>query len=140
MKVKISRDDFEKILNHAKAGLPDEACGLVAGTEEEDGREIRKVYCLTNTDHSREHFSLDPKEQLAAVKDMRAEGLKPLGNWHSHPETPSRPSQEDIRLAYDSRASYLILSLMDIENPVLNSFHIHGGTAEKEELSIEQQK
>lgn len=137
MKVKISREDFEKILNHAKAGLPDEACGLIAGTEGEDGREIRKVYCLTNIDHSNEHFSLEPKEQLAAVKDMRAEGLKPLGNWHSHPETPSRPSQEDIRLAYDSSASYLILSLMDVENPVLNSFHISGGAAEKEELAIE---
>ena len=46
---------------------------------------------------------MDPKEQLKAIKDMRANGLTPLGNWHSHPETPARPSQEDIRLAYDRR-------------------------------------
>lgn len=137
MKIKMSKEDFEKILGHAKSGLPDEACGLIAGIEGKEGREIRKVYCLTNADHSNEHFSLDPKEQLAAVKDMRAAGLKPLGNWHSHPESPSRPSQEDIRLAYDSRASYLILSLMDPEHPVLNSFHISGGAVEKEELVIE---
>lgn len=62
---------------------------------------------------------------------MRANGLKPLGNWHSHPESPSRPSEEDKRLAYDSSASYLILSLMDRENPVLNSFHIEGDVSEK---------
>ena len=76
------------------------------------------------------------KEQLAAVKDMRANGLVPLGNWHSHPESPSRPSEEDKRLAYDSTASYMILSLMDNENPVLNSFHIEGTESEKEELVL----
>ena len=98
---------------------------------------IKKVYLLTNIDHSNEHFSLDPKEQLAAIKDMRANGFVPLGNWHSHPESPSRPSEEDKRLAYDSTASYMILSLMDRENPVLNSFKIEGSNAEKEELVIE---
>lgn len=79
---------------------------------------------------------LDPKEQLAAVKDMRANGFAPLGNWHSHPESPSRPSDEDKRLAYDSKASYLILSLMDKNEPVLNSFKIEGESAEKEDLQI----
>ena len=80
---------------------------------------------------------MDPKEQLEAVKDMRANGIVPLGNWHSHPVSPSRPSEEDKRLAYDSSASYMILSLMD-EEPVLNSFHIEGDKSEKEQLVIEQ--
>ena len=75
-------------------------------------------------DHTNEHFSMDPKEQLAAVKDMRANGLVPLGNWHSHPESPSRPSEEDKRLAYDPSVNYLILSLMDPENLVLKAFDI----------------
>ena len=110
--------------------------GLIGGRTEGETRTVDKVYFLTNTDHSPEHFSMDPKEQLAAVKDMRANGLTPLGNWHSHPETPSRPSDEDKRLAYDSSASYLILSLMDPDTPALNSFHIEGDTASKEELII----
>ena len=92
---------------------------------------------LTNIDKSHEHFSLDPREQLEAVKDMRRLGYVPLGNWHSHPESPSRPSEEDKRLAYDARASYLILSLMEREQPVLNSFCIQGGTVQKEELIVE---
>lgn len=68
---------------------------------------------------------------------MRQNGFVPLGNWHSHPESPSRPSDEDKRLAYDSKASYMILSLMDRENPVLNSFKINGTDSTKEELIIE---
>ena len=89
----------------------------------------------TNPDHPTDHFTIDPKEQLAAVKDMRANGYVQLGNWHSHPESPSRPSEEDKKLAYDPKASYMILSLM-AENPVLNSFHIENNEVEKEDLRI----
>lgn len=150
MKITLHKSDYDRILDAAVKNLPEEACGLIAGTEErsledagsgasgqkghsEDGadpkkgtaavRHIEKVYLLTNVDHSNEHFTMDPKEQLEAVKDMRAHGLKPLGNWHSHPESPSRPSAEDIRLSFDIHATYMILSLMDRENPVLKAFH-----------------
>lgn len=141
MKVTISKTDFESILSHAKENLPEEACGLIAGVDNEDGsRDIKKVYLLTNIDHTNEHFTIDPKDQLASIKDMRANGLKPLGNWHSHPESPSRPSEEDKRLANDPNASYLILSLMEPENPVLNAFHVETvdgeKTVRKEELII----
>ena len=136
--IKISKSDFQKMLDRAVSELPNEACGLIAGKIEGGDKLIEKVYLLTNIDKSNEHFSLDPKEQLAAIKDMRAAGLSPLGNWHSHPESPSRPSDEDKRLAYDKNASYMILSLMDRDNPVLNSFHIEGDEATKEELIIEE--
>ncbi len=138
--ITIKRADYEKMLRHAESCLPNEACGLIAGTIQDDVREIRAVYLLTNTDQSREHFTLDLKEQLAAIKDMRAKGLTPLGNWHSHPESPSRPSEEDQRLAFDNKASYLILSLMERDRPVLHAFRITGNepkTVEKEPLVIE---
>ena len=141
MKITLKKTDYEKLLAHALAERPNEACGLIAGTDAEDGtREIKKVYLLTNIDHTNEHFSIDPREQLAAVKDMRANGLSPLGNWHSHPETPSRPSEEDKRLANDSKATYLILSLAEEGHPVLNAFHVEGEiesrTVRKEELVL----
>ena len=127
MKITIKKNDYDRMLEHALNERPEETCGLIAGTDREDGvREIKKVYLLTNIDHTNEHFSIDPKEQLASIKDMRANGLSPLGNWHSHPESPSRPSEEDKRLANDSKASYLILSLEDESNPVLNAFHVEG--------------
>lgn len=136
MKVVISKADFERIVAHARACLPEEACGLVAGSEAEGVRRIEKVYLLENADHSNEHFSLSPQAQFAAIKDQRANGLRSLGNWHSHPETPSRPSEEDIRLAHDPRASYLILSLADAGNPVLKAFSIVGGVAREDELLV----
>jgi proteasome lid subunit RPN8/RPN11 len=132
--LRLNKNDYDRIVAHAKQNLPEEACGLIAGSKEGDTREVKKVYLLTNVDHTNEHFSMDPKEQLAAVKDMRANGLTPLGNWHSHPESPARPSEEDKRLAYDPTASYLILSLMDIEEPVLKAFAI----SKDREVTVEE--
>jgi proteasome lid subunit RPN8/RPN11 len=122
--VKMKKSDYEKILNYCIEGLPNESCGLLGGTVEGNVKTVSKVYLLTNTDASNEHFSMDPKEQFAALKDARSNGLSIIGNFHSHPESPSRPSEEDKRLAYDSTIEYLILSLMDMENPVLKAFGV----------------
>ena len=127
MRITIRKEDYDTMIRHAVSVCPEEACGLIAGTDREDGtREIQKVYLMENTDHTNEHFSIDPIRQLQAIKDIRKAGLRALGIWHSHPETPSRPSEEDKRLANDAIASYLILSLEVPDHPVLRAFHIEG--------------
>ena len=134
--IQLTKDQYDEILRHAQAGLPNEACGLLGGVAEDGRKQIKKVYLLTNTDHSPEHFSMDPAEQIKAVKDMRQNGWTLLGNFHSHPASPSRPSEEDKRLAFDSVASYLILSLQEREIPVLRSFHIEQGVVSEEKITI----
>ena len=126
---------YDEIVQYAKEHLPEESCGLIAGEIDGDNKTIKKVYFLENTDHAEHHFTLNPKEQLEAVKDMRKNGYKPLGNWHSHPSSPSRPSVEDIKLAYDKGASYMIVSFLT-KAPVINSFHIEENQYEKEDLRI----
>jgi len=111
------------IIAQARAELPNEACGLLAGK----GDVVEEHYPLTNIDHSPEHFSFDPKEQFAALRQARAKGLQIIANYHSHPSTPARPSQEDIRLAYDPNILYLILSLQDPAAPSLKAFAIKDG-------------
>mgnify|MGYP000846718593 CR=1 FL=1 len=135
MTIRLKQAGYNIIVAHARAGLPYEACGLIAGTAEGGVKTVKKVYPLANPDHSPEHFSIAPKEQLAAIKDMRSLGISPLGNFHSHPLSPARPSAEDIRLAYDPKASYLILSLAE-EEPVLKSFQIEGGIVTPQTLEI----
>lgn len=135
--ISLKKSDYEKIVSHALSCLPEEACGLIAGTIEGEQRKIEAVYLVENTDHSSEHFSISPRDQLTAIKDMRAHGWSALGNWHSHPQTPSRPSEEDKRLFFDSNARYLILSLQDKEKPVLNAFIVKNHTdVSKDELVI----
>ena len=127
---------YDEILKHSLATIPNEACGLIGGRIEGLNKIVEKVYILENVDNSNEHFSMNPKEQFAAIKDMRNNGLVMLGNFHSHPESPSRPSEEDKRLAYDKELSYFILSLMEIEKPVLKSFKIDKDVVKEEEIKI----
>jgi proteasome lid subunit RPN8/RPN11 len=69
------------------------------------------------------------------VREVRKDGLEILANYHSHPETPARPSQEDIRLAFDPNISYMIVSLAD-NLPDVKSFRIKNGEVEKEEILV----
>ncbi len=133
----ITQQQYKDILDHSFQAAPNEACGLLGGCVENGVKYVKKVYLLTNVDNCPEHFSMDPKEQFAAVKDMRNNGWTMLGNFHSHPASPSRPSDEDKRLAFDPEASYMIISLMDRGNIVLKSFSILKDEAREEELIIE---
>ena len=127
----ISRETYEALVAQAVKELPDESCGYLLGTAED----VTENYPMTNTDHSPEHFTFDPKEQFAAVRYARQKGLRIIANWHSHPSSPSRPSEEDIRLANDPDIAYAILSLA-ADEPVLNIFRIQRGEVERTELII----
>ncbi len=131
-----NKEHVQYITEHALNVQPIEACGLLAGIQAESDKTVQKVYLLANSDNSSEHFSMDPQEQFAAVKDMRSHGWELLGNFHSHPASPARPSAEDKRLAFDSKASYLIISLQDQEQPIMKSFHIEKGQVTEEKISI----
>lgn len=131
--MKINWVIYDELVRQARRELPNEACGYLLGTEET----VTVNIPMTNADHSPEHFSFLPKEQFAVVRFARSQGLKVIGCWHSHPSTPSRPSEEDIRLAYDPLILYFILSLAE-EIPVLNAFHIREGVVEKLPLVVER--
>ena len=128
-------EHYESILKHAYQGFPNEACGLLAGNIVNEEKIIRHVYLLRNTDESPEHFSMDPQEQFKAIADMRARGLVLIGNFHSHPASPARPSQEDIRLAFDPSLSYIIVSLQG-GTPELKSFFIQRGVVTEEPYRV----
>ncbi|MGM0471673.1 MAG: M67 family metallopeptidase [Bacillota bacterium] len=125
MIIKLSTQDYDTIVSHAQAEFPQEACGLVAGvtSKREDEIEVKEVYQMTNTDQSAEHFSMKPEEQFEVVKEVRDQDYELIGNYHSHPYTPARPSAEDKRLAYDQSLIYFILSL-EQGDEVLKAFEI----------------
>ncbi len=122
---------IEELIKQAAAEAPNESCGYLLGTEDE----VRENYPMENTDHSPEHFSFAPKDQFAALRYSRGRGLRILANWHSHPASPARPSQEDLRLANDPTIRYAILSLLDGE-PRLNSFRILNGEVTDKEIHL----
>ena len=136
--MKIPQNVIDELIAQAQKDAPNESCGYLLGTITpsigggQGEALVTENYWMENIDHSSEHFSFAPKDQFAALRYAREHGLKILANWHSHPASPSRPSQEDLRLANDPTIRYAILSLLNGE-PRLNSFKIlNGEVVEKE--------
>ena len=48
--LKMKKEDYEKILAHCRAGLPNESCGLLAGDIDCEIKPITDVYLFTNLD------------------------------------------------------------------------------------------
>jgi len=130
----ITENLIEQIIAHAKREAPIEACGYLAGTD----HRITAVYELKNIDGREDHFSFDPQEQFAVHKMARQAGLKLIGVYHSHPVTPARPSEEDIKLAYDQASLYVIVSLLE-NKPAVKGFWIRQGNVNEEPLIIEDE-
>jgi [CysO sulfur-carrier protein]-S-L-cysteine hydrolase len=131
--IRITQAIHDDMIAHATEGFPLEVCGILGGT----GEAVSVIYRMTNTDASNEHFMMEPKEQFAVVKDLRAKGLAMLAIYHSHPETPARPSEEDIKLALTPDVSYLIISLADADKSDVKSFKIRNGVVDKENIVVE---
>lgn len=132
--ITITSDILADIILHAKEDAPIEACGLLAGND----AAIEKSYRLTNIDGSSEHFSLDPKEHFAVIKDARSLGLDVIAAYHSHPETPARMSDEDLRLAFAPEFRYVIISLVDPDNPAAKCFKVIDGRPVEEQVQIQE--
>lgn len=122
----------DDLIAHAREGFPLEVCGILGGI----GDTVSAIYRMTNTDASNEHFMMAPAEQFTVVKDLRARGIAMLAIYHSHPETPARPSREDIRLALTPEVSYVIISLADPTSVEVKSYRIEGGDVELERLEV----
>ena len=113
---------FERMVEQAAEQAPVEACGILAGKDDC----VEVFHEMVNSDNSPEHFMFQPKEQFEVVKKMRAAGHEMLAIYHSHPASPARPSEEDIRLALTPDVVYVILSLAGDE-PVVKGFSITEG-------------
>ncbi len=130
--LELPQNIYERMITQARDGFPLEVCGILGGK----GDVVSAIYPMTNTDASGDHFMMEPREQFSVVKELRFRELEMLAVYHSHPATPARPSDEDIRLALTPDISYVIVSLADASTPEVRSFKIAERKVGSEELRI----
>ena len=132
--LRLTHSAWSAMIAHAYAGLPDEACGLLGGTDD-DGTVF--VAC-ENADASSRTFSLGPDAWLKADRDIEGVGLSILGVVHSHTHTDAYPSPTDVAQAANPFLGgwrWLLVSLKHAE-PVVRSYVITGEVIDEEEIVL----
>jgi proteasome lid subunit RPN8/RPN11 len=130
--LRLSTSQFERIVGHCYAGLPDEACGLLVGpvvgplTAREAGGLVSEVFPAVNADASARTYTVDGRDYLRASRAADDLGHEIIGVWHSHTHTDPYPSPTDVRQAVDPMWVYVIVSLRD-DAPMLRAYRIRDG-------------
>jgi [CysO sulfur-carrier protein]-S-L-cysteine hydrolase len=130
--LRISPDFVDEIVQHAHDEIPNECCGIVAA---KDGSAV-KVYRAANAEASPVRYGLDPRDQYRIMKEIEDGGWSLGAIYHSHTGSPAYPSQTDVNLAFYPDSLYLIVSLLDPENPDLRAFRIAEGRIDEAKLEI----
>jgi len=131
----ISAELRSKIIAHATADHPDEACGIVAGPAGSDRPE--RFIPMLNAERSPTFYRFDSLEQLRVWREMEDRDEEPVVIYHSHSATEAYPSRTDISYASEPEAHYVLVSTADPDRPEFRSFRILDGTVTEEDVAVE---
>ncbi len=123
-----------KIVAHARADHPDEACGVIAGPAGSDRPE--RFIPMLNAERSPTFYRFDSTEQFRVWREMDERGEEPIVIYHSHTATEAYPSRTDISYASEPDAHYVLVSTRDPERTEFRSFRISGGVVTEEEVAV----
>ena len=129
--LQLSRAMADEIVAHARAGLPNEACGILSGVD----ATATRFHPAINGEPSPYRYSIDSQDLLRIVTDIDDAEEDLLAIYHSHTRSPAFPSRTDVDLAFWPDAAYLIVSLAS-DPPDLRAFTIREGRIAKRELVL----
>jgi len=131
----ISAELRSKIIAHATADHPDEACGVIAGPAGSDRPE--RFIPMLNAERSPTFYRFDSLEQLRVWREMDDRDEEPVVIYHSHTGTEAYPSRTDVSYASEPGAHYVLVSTADPDRPQFRSFRIVDGAVTEEDVAIE---
>ena len=128
----------DELVAWARAGYPNEACGILSGTRSHDeGGAPLAFHGLANAAASPYRYLIDPGEQLRLMLALDDADQATWGIFHSHVRSPAEPSPTDIGLAFYPDALYLLCSLADADAPEVRAWRIQDGRALEVPIEIE---
>ncbi|MER5972755.1 M67 family metallopeptidase [Streptomyces sp. NPDC001922] len=134
----ITQDLHDRIVAHARADHPDEACGVIAGPQGSDRPE--RFVPMLNAARSPTFYEFDSTDLLALYREMDDRDEEPVVIYHSHTATEAYPSRTDISYAGEPGAHYVLVSTAESgaeEGPVqFRSFRIVEGEVTEEDVKI----
>ena len=136
--LRLTTREYEEILAHCYAGLPEEACGLFGGPVQANGvpvGEVTAIYPCVNADGSARTYTVDSRDHIKALRAAEANGGDLVGVFHSHTHTEPYPSETDVRQAVEPHWYYVIVSLRR-EAPEIRAFRIRDGVITEAPIEV----
>ena len=136
--VRLTVPQYEAVVAHCYDGLPDEACGMLAGPVDAAGDPtgvITAVYPCTNADASARTYTVDSRDLIRAMRDAESRSEELVAVWHSHTHSDAYPSDTDVRQALEPNWVYVLVSLKHAE-PVVRGYRIRDGVVTECELVV----
>jgi proteasome lid subunit RPN8/RPN11 len=130
----IPKDLHDKIVAHARADHPDEACGVLAGSAGSDRPE--RFIPMTNAARSPTFYEFDSTEQFRVWRDMDERDEEPVVIYHSHTATEAYPSRTDISYANEPGAHYVLVSTREPASAEFRSYRIRTGEVTEEPVNV----
>ena len=130
----ITADLYDKIVAHARADHPDEACGVIAGPAGTDRPE--RFIPMLNAERSPTFYRFDSAEQFQVWREMDERDEEPVVIYHSHTATEAYPSRTDISYASEPGAHYVLVSTREPDRAEFRSFQILDGVVTEEEVRV----
>jgi proteasome lid subunit RPN8/RPN11 len=130
----IPKNLYDKIVAHARADHPDEACGVLAGPAGSDRPE--RFIPMTNAARSPTFYEFDSTEQFGVWKQMDERDEEPVVIYHSHTATEAYPSRTDITLAAEPGAHYVLVSTRDPATAEFRSYRIRENEVTEEPVTV----
>jgi len=130
--VVIPADVRDAIVAHARAGLPNEACGILAGL---DGR-VERFFPAQADEPSPYYYRIESRDQIRIMNAIDDAGLDLLAIYHSHTSSPAYPSRTDAEQAFWPDAVYVIVSLAGADADV-RGYRIQDMSITEEALRVE---
>lgn len=124
----------DKIVAHARADHPDEACGVIAGPAGSDRAE--RFIPMLNAERSPTFYRFDSMEQFLLWREMDERDEEPVVIYHSHTATEAYPSRTDISYASEPGAHYVLVSTREPGETEFRSFRIVDGAVTEEDVRI----
>ena len=131
--LRLARSAHLALVGHLLDGMPDEACGLLAGPP--GSADATRFYATGNAAASSRVYTVDPRDHLRADRDAEDRGLEILGVVHSHTHTEAYPSPTDVSQAPDPMWHYVIVSFRT-GVASLRSYRIVDATIEEEPVAV----
>jgi proteasome lid subunit RPN8/RPN11 len=124
--LKLGHALIERIHEHGSRDYPHECCGALLGREEGEDRAVLGILPLENRrkDTPENRFAIEPKDVLGAEKEAVENGWNLIGWYHSHPDSPARPSEYDREHAWPWY-SYIIFQVEKAEPREMRSWRLN---------------